>query len=227
MEHGRTVSFTPAVAGLLDYKGNGRGKRVLVVGSGCGGLGAAWHLNRTGWDVTLKEADSRFGGHANTIAVDGTEVDTGFMVYNSLNYPNLIALFDELGIEGLDTDMGFSVSLDNGKFEWCGDSLNGLMATSSNAINPAFYCMMRDILRFNTEALKALSLPEHHPTRSQTVGEFIAAHKLRYHINSTSTIRYPSHTSDTSSNQSLSMTCTYLSIINTTVHRLPICIWSL
>jgi hypothetical protein len=176
MDHGRTQAYVPAVNGLLTYTGNGRGKRVLVVGSGCAGLGAAWHLNRAGWDVTLKEADSRFGGHANTIAVDGTEVDTGFMVYNALNYPNLMGLFEELGVAGLDTEMGFSVSLDDGAFEWCGDTLKGLCATRSNATNPAFYRMMRDILRFNTAAVKALSVPDHHPTRTQTVGEFLRVH---------------------------------------------------
>ena len=170
---GRTVSYVPAVNDFRLGEGNGRNKRVLVIGSGCGGLGAAWHLNRAGWEVTLKEADSRFGGHANTIAVDGTEVDTGFMVYNALNYPNLIALFEELGIEGVDTEMGFSVSMDDGKFEWCGDTLRGLLATPSNGVNPSFYAMMRDIMRFNKEALKTLALHENHPTRQLTVGAFL------------------------------------------------------
>jgi predicted NAD/FAD-binding protein len=178
MENGRTSSYFPCIKDLTTYAGNGRGKKVLVVGSGCSGLGSAWHLNRAGWDVTMKEADSRFGGHANTVSVDGTEVDTGFMVYNSLNYPNLIALFQELGVEGLDTEMGFSVSMDDGKFEWCGDSLSGLLATPSNAINPAFYAMMRDILRFNKEALKALALPDNHPTRLITTGTFLEQHKF-------------------------------------------------
>jgi predicted NAD/FAD-binding protein len=100
------------------------------------------------------------------------------MVYNSLNYPNLVGLFEELGVDGIDTDMGFSVSMDDGKFEWCGDSLKGLLATPSNAYNPAFYTMMFDILRFNKEALKALSLPPNHPTAGQTVGEFLKAHKF-------------------------------------------------
>jgi predicted NAD/FAD-binding protein len=44
-----------------------KGKRVLVVGAGCAGLGAAWHLNRAGVDVTLFEELGKLGGHANTI----------------------------------------------------------------------------------------------------------------------------------------------------------------
>ena len=106
------------------------------------------------------------------------EVDTGFMVYNSLNYPNLIALFDELEVKGLDTEMGFSVSMDNGNFEWCGDTLGGLMATPSNIVNPAFYAMMRDILRFNKAALKALQLPLEDPTRQLTTKQFLDLHRF-------------------------------------------------
>ena len=64
---GKTVSYLPCVKDFTSYTGNARGKRVLVVGSGCTGLGAAWHLNRSGWDVTLAESDSRFGGQAYTI----------------------------------------------------------------------------------------------------------------------------------------------------------------
>ena len=100
------------------------------------------------------------------------------MVYNSMNYPNLINLFEELGITGTNTEMGFSVSMDDGKFEWCGDTLNGLFATPSNKYSPAFYTMMRDIIRFNKSALKALTLPENHPTRELTVGEFLTMNKF-------------------------------------------------
>ena len=67
MKNGKTVSYFPCVKDLTSYTGNGRGKRVLVIGSGCAGLGSAWHLNRAGWDVTMKEANSKFGGHANTV----------------------------------------------------------------------------------------------------------------------------------------------------------------
>ena len=67
--------------------------RIAVIGSGIAGLGAAWLL-RTRHDVTVYEADSRLGGHANTVTVDydGTPVavDTGFIVYNERTYPNLV-----------------------------------------------------------------------------------------------------------------------------------------
>lgn len=106
------------------------------------------------------------------------DVDTGFMVYNSLNYPNLLALFEELGIEGIDTTMGFSVSMDDGKFEWCGETLGGLFATSSNLINFRFYQMFRDIFRFNKQGIITLQLPENHPTRFLTTRQFLKEHQL-------------------------------------------------
>jgi predicted NAD/FAD-binding protein len=106
---------------------------------------------------------------------DGVDVDTGFMVYNTLNYPNLCAFFAELGVEGVETCMGFSVSADDGKFEWCSGSLAGLMATPSNIVNPKFYRMMRDVFSFNTAATAFLALSED-DQKGLTTGEFLAKH---------------------------------------------------
>lgn len=153
--------------------------RVLIVGGGCAGLSCAWHLNRCkDIDVTIYEINSKLGGHANTINVDGVDVDTGFMVYNALNYPNLCAFFKEVGIEGIETSMGFSVSMDHGNFEWCSDTISGLLATPSNIINPKFYLMMKDIFRFNKKAKELLSLPSNDPIRLLTTGEFLIKHSL-------------------------------------------------
>ena len=153
-------------------------RSVAVVGAGCAGLAAAWHLNRCGVEVRLFEAESWVGGHANTVVVDNIAVDTGFMVYNSLNYPHLVSLFRELGIEGQPTTMGFSVSIDGGRFEWCSESLFGLLATPSNLLNPSFYSMLYQILRFNREAKKFLLLSDNHPSRALTVKEFLDHHNF-------------------------------------------------
>jgi predicted NAD/FAD-binding protein len=171
-------------------------QKVLVVGCGVAGIAVAWHLNNDpSIDVTVFEADSKIGGHANTITVDGVKVDTGFMVYNAVNYPNLCAFFDEIGVEGQETEMGFSVSMNGGKFEWCSESLAGLFATPSNAINPQFYTMMYDIMRFNKEANAALkSIQENEEespeastvdatgaiasVKNMTTGQFLAHHKF-------------------------------------------------
>ena len=70
--------------------------KFAVVGSGISGLSMALILSQD-HEVTLYEIDERFGGHSNTIEVDYSgkkiNVDTGFIVFNKLNYPNLIKLF--------------------------------------------------------------------------------------------------------------------------------------
>ncbi|MFC6669170.1 FAD-dependent oxidoreductase [Marinobacterium aestuariivivens] len=74
--------------------------KIAVVGSGISGLSCAWLLSRQ-HQVTLFEKDDRLGGHSNTVELDldgrQTPVDTGFIVYNPVNYPNLVRLFETLG----------------------------------------------------------------------------------------------------------------------------------
>ncbi len=129
-------------------------KKIAIIGAGISGLGAAWAL-RNVHDVTLFEKRSRPGGHANTVDIDydGTPVavDTGFIVYNPLNYPNMAALFDELGVESIQSDMSFSFALD-GDIEWSSNGLGGLFAQKRNALRPSYIAMLRDVLRFNRTA---------------------------------------------------------------------------
>lgn len=130
-------------------------KKIAVVGGGIAGLGAAWSLSRR-HEVTLYESNCRLGGHANTVEVDddgrAVAVDTGFIVYNIRNYPNLIALFDTLGVATAESDMSFGVSLDNGRLEYAGSDLAGVFAQRRNAFSPRFWRMLRDIKRFYAAA---------------------------------------------------------------------------
>jgi predicted NAD/FAD-binding protein len=130
-------------------------QNVAVIGSGISGLASAYFLQKK-YDVTLYESNPYFGGHTNTvdITVDSiTEpVDTGFLVFNHQTYPNLIALFNELGVEIYDTDMSFGVSVNDGQIEWAGTNLNTVFAQRSNLFSIPFINMLRDILRFNREA---------------------------------------------------------------------------
>ncbi|TNE83077.1 MAG: FAD-dependent oxidoreductase, partial [Gammaproteobacteria bacterium] len=67
-------------------------KKIAVIGSGISGLSCAWLLDQS-QDVTLFEKDDRLGGHSNTVTFEldqhQVNVDTGFIVYNPVNYPNL------------------------------------------------------------------------------------------------------------------------------------------
>jgi predicted NAD/FAD-binding protein len=135
--------------------GTAKALDIAVVGSGISGLSAAWLLNQK-HRVTLYEKQARAGGHANTARVQGPDgavaVDTGFIVYNPPNYPNLTALFEHLGVPTQDSDMSFAVSLDGGAMEYSGSGLNGLFAQRRNLLRPAFWSLLRDLKRFYTTA---------------------------------------------------------------------------
>ncbi|GGO79742.1 NAD/FAD-binding protein [Marinobacterium nitratireducens] len=129
--------------------------KVAVIGSGISGLSCAWLLSQQ-HQVTLFEKDDRLGGHSNTVQLklgnDSTAVDTGFIVYNPVNYPNLVRFFDTLGIESRATEMSFSVSLDGGRLEYSGTGLSGLLAQRRNLVRPQFWSLIRNLLRFYRES---------------------------------------------------------------------------
>ncbi|MGB0712813.1 MAG: NAD(P)/FAD-dependent oxidoreductase [Gammaproteobacteria bacterium] len=136
---------------------------VAVVGTGISGLGAARMLSER-HRVTVFEANRYVGGHTNTIEVVERSpggrrvlpVDTGFIVFNERNYPLLTELFQRLGVEARDSDMSFSVHDEASGLEYNGTSLNALFAQRRNLVRPSFWGMVRDILRFNRHAPRAL-----------------------------------------------------------------------
>jgi len=130
-------------------------RTVAVIGSGIAGLSAAWLLSRT-HDVQVFEADNRIGGHSHTRDVAGHPVDTGFIVYNEATYPNLTALFAYLGVATRGTDMGFAVSLNQGRLEYAGGDLGGLFAQKRNLVSPRFWRMLADLVRFYRAAPRDL-----------------------------------------------------------------------
>jgi hypothetical protein len=141
------MAFTSAEAG--------RRQNIAVIGSGIAGMSAAWLLSKR-HDVTLYEKNARLGGHSNTVIVETslgeTPVDTGFIVYNDVTYPNLIALFDHLGVPTKASDMSFGVSLNGGKMEYSSVGTSAFLCGGRNLINPRFWSMTRDLLRFYKHA---------------------------------------------------------------------------
>lgn len=163
--------------------------RVAVVGSGIAGLAAA-HTLRNSTHVTLFEAGAHFGGHANTVdvtlpGVDGETVthgvDTGFLVYNERTYPNLIALFAELGVQVAPSDMSFSVQVPGAAgaqpLEWCGSDLNTVFAQRRNLVSPRFLGMLKDLLRFNALCTR-LARENRDADLLQPLGEFLVRHRF-------------------------------------------------
>ena len=153
-------------------------RRIGIVGSGISGASAAWALSKTD-DVTLFEKSESPGGHTATVDIDyeGTpvSVDTGFIVYNELNYPNLTALFTELEVQTHASNMGFSLSLDGGKLEWSGQSYATLFAQKSNMFSLPFINMLREILRFNRQCIEDRDAGF---TRDLSIGDYLQARKF-------------------------------------------------
>lgn len=152
--------------------------KIAVVGAGIAGMAAAWLLQRK-HEVVLFERAARAGGHTNTFVVKAARgeqpVDTGFIVYNEPCYPNLTALFRELGVATRPSDMSFGVSLGAGAYEYAGDNLFTLFAQRRNLLSPRHLGMLFEILRLNrlTKRLLARDAPP-----EITLGEFLDRHRF-------------------------------------------------
>lgn len=132
-------------------------RRIAVVGAGISGLAAA-HLLAGTHRVVLFEAERRLGGHARTVLAGrrgDQPVDTGFIVFNRVNYPHLTALFDSLGVPVAPSDMSFAASIDGGQIEYGLRTVGTVIAQKRNLLRPGFLRMLRDIFRFNAGALAA------------------------------------------------------------------------
>ena len=136
--------------------------KIAIVGSGIAGNVAAYHLHRE-HDITVFEAAEHVGGHTHTHDIEHegqrVTVDTGFIVCNDRTYPNFLGLLGELGVEVQASEMSFSVQTTGG-LEYNGTTLNSLFAQRRNLVRPAFWRMIRDILRFNREAPRLLERPD-------------------------------------------------------------------
>lgn len=151
-----------------------RAQRIAIIGTGISGLACAWFL-KDRHDIVVYEKEARLGGHSNTATIDydGTpiDVDTGFIVYNEVNYPNLTRLLAELQVQTAPSNMSFSVSAGGGALEWAGDNLRTVFAQKRNLARPRFLGMLRDILRFNRQATIDLGTGR---LGEMTLGDYIA-----------------------------------------------------
>ena len=144
-------------------------RKIAIVGGGISGLASAYYLSPT-CDITLFEASPRLGGHARTVMAgrNGDQpVDTGFIVFNYVTYPNLTKLFRELDVPVIKSNMSFGVSIDEGKLEYGLSNLRTIAAQKRNLLRPQYFGMIADILRFGRKAEAAAQDDD------TTIGELI------------------------------------------------------
>lgn len=150
--------------------------KTAIIGSGISGLGAAYLLHPH-HEITVYEKNHYIGGHSRTITVSTPEgdiaVDTGFIVFNYRNYPHLTGLFDLLKVPVEKSDMSFAASIHNAWLEYGTKNFAALFAQKRNFLRPAYWQMIRDILRFNRQALRYLD-----DQRNLTLGECLAELKM-------------------------------------------------
>lgn len=154
---------------------------IAIIGAGISGLTAALRLSAR-HAVTLFEANAYAGGHTNTVDVqlDGERhaIDTGFIVCNDWTYPNFLALLDELQVATRPTSMSFSVHCETTGLEYNGTSLNGLFAQRRNLVRPAFWRMLREIVRFNRIAPREVLDENRAEFSGMTVGQYVALRRF-------------------------------------------------
>jgi uncharacterized protein len=151
------------------------GLNIAIIGTGIAGNTLASHLYQQ-HQVTVFEANDYIGGHTHThqISIDGEThlVDTGFIVFNDKTYPEFERMLLASGVAWRDSEMSFSVRNEVSGLEYNGTTLNSLFAQRRNLLSPAFYRMIRDILRFNKQALALLA-----PGNEITLGDYLAANR--------------------------------------------------
>jgi len=162
--------------------------KLAIVGSGISGLAVA-HTLKDHADITVFEAGDYFGGHTHTVDITLPTpqgpithgVDTGFLVFNERTYPNLINLFAELNVETAPSDMSFSVKVPgalNGKtLEWSGTDLNSVFAQRGNLVNPRFWRMLADVMRFNALCTR-IAKEQREKELQQPLSDFLRTHKF-------------------------------------------------
>ncbi|MFN4202278.1 MAG: NAD(P)/FAD-dependent oxidoreductase [Tabrizicola sp.] len=145
-------------------------RRIAVIGGGISGMAAA-HLLADRNSVVLFESEPRLGGHARTVIAGKRKdqpVDTGFIVFNRVNYPHLVRLFEKLAVPVTESCMSFGASIRGGALEYGLASLDTIFAQRRNAFNPRFLRMLTDILHFNRNAEAVANDP------AMTIGELLA-----------------------------------------------------
>lgn len=146
--------------------------KIAIIGTGIAGNVAAYHLNKH-HQITVFEAEDYTGGHTHThdVVHQGNKysIDTGFIVFNYNTYPQFTRLLKELDVAVQPSTMSFSVKCQQTGLEYNGTTLNSLFAQRSNLLRPSFFRMIKDVLRFNRQAVDLMNSGQ----ADMSLGEFL------------------------------------------------------
>ena len=145
---------------------------IAVIGSGISGLSVSYILSKQEKiNIDLYEKESRLGGHTHTHELnlygDSIRLDSGFIVFNYHNYPNLLKLFKELNVEINDSSMSFSYNSISSA--WSSEDYKKL----SSIANKSYLRRLIEIIRFKRLAL----ITKHEPSNS-TLGSWLVDHNF-------------------------------------------------
>ncbi len=152
-------------------------KKIAVIGGGVAGITAAYILQKK-YSVTLFEQNNHLGGHTNTVIVKDSKkdlpVDTGFIVFNDHTYPLFNKLLDSLDVKSQYSDMSFGFCSKKNNFSYSSDP-KGLLGANLNFIKPMIWRIIKNIIRFNTQAVKDL---KNNNLKNLTLGQYLSNNKF-------------------------------------------------
>ena len=187
-------------------------EKIAVIGSGISGLCVSLLLSKK-YNVFLFEKNNYLGGHTRTKQILDNEyvhdIDTGFIVFNEENYPDLVEFFNYLNIETVNSDMSFSVSINNPDFEYSGSSLNGLFSQRKHIFSLTFLLFLRDILKFYKKCQNTSIINDF---KEYTLEDFL--NKFNYSQNLRNLHIYPMVSSIWSSNNDEVRKFPFISFVN-------------
>jgi len=137
--------------------------KIAIIGTGISGMVTALLLSDS-HDITVFEKNDYIGGHTHTHDVEAQgrtfAVDTGFIVFNEVTYPNFVKLLRRLDVPWKKSRMSFSLRCEQTGLEFSPSSLDTLFAQRRNLLRPSFYRMVLDIFRFRRDSLRLLERRE-------------------------------------------------------------------
>lgn len=103
--------------------------KVAIIGAGLSGLAVAYHLSKSGSEVTVFEKNSRIGGNAHTVLVQVGDhqrwVDLGVNDFNAATYKNLVKMLDLLQVPYDRLEDSASFSTHDGSYTYTLDGAHG------------------------------------------------------------------------------------------------------